>query len=675
MLPLPTLDDERFHEITAHARKLIAKYAPEWTDYNAHDPGITFLELFAWMKEMQQFAMEQITSYQKFCRLLGVPPRRKQPAKAMLHCADSDRYLPAGTRFAADKLLFESTQAVQLVKLRLLKLTFTRGTQNTATREPIGSGRSGLQFAPFGLQPQAGDAVTFALDAPLPLQQAYGILFAIYDGYPVPRSPITDAFVPLSTLRWEVWTAEGYQPIAQVTDTTYAFLQDGAVTVTLTQPMEKTPEGYLLRAVLQTCGYETAPVLTGIWLGAIAVAQQETLCKAFAAAPADTLTIPDAAPVCPVTQVYSKSGVGWRQIDAEVQEDGTITVPQGRLTKGLRVVRVDAAFQATQIVGEGNGFPHQTFDLERTDLMASAFRLMVAENGIFYDWIPVDDFDASTPTDRHYHFAEETGILSFGDCEHGLPPEGEIRIIGCAATFAQDGNAKQGRIDHLADGTSIGRVSNAANAVGGCAAETPQEALLRFRSTQHIPERAVTDADYEALIRRAPGLRIQRVQVIPVDKMRRADGSLDENCVTVAVQPYADNGFGQLSQGYLDNLYPYLQNRQLIGTWVNIVSPAYIGITLHAQLMVHPYYRDAQQQLTQALQSYFAQEGDCFGRPILYSTIYGILDTQPCVARVESFVIEAQGSGISRNPNGDVLLPPTGMAYLKQVYWNLTVTE
>ncbi|MEZ4496532.1 MAG: hypothetical protein R2845_07095 [Thermomicrobiales bacterium] len=30
---------------------LIPFYAPEWTDHNAHDPGVTLLELFAWLAE------------------------------------------------------------------------------------------------------------------------------------------------------------------------------------------------------------------------------------------------------------------------------------------------------------------------------------------------------------------------------------------------------------------------------------------------------------------------------------------------------------------------------------------------------------------------------------------------------------------------------------------------
>jgi hypothetical protein len=44
-LPIPDLDDKTFEELVEEAKKLIPLYAPEWTDHNLHDPGITFIEL------------------------------------------------------------------------------------------------------------------------------------------------------------------------------------------------------------------------------------------------------------------------------------------------------------------------------------------------------------------------------------------------------------------------------------------------------------------------------------------------------------------------------------------------------------------------------------------------------------------------------------------------------
>ncbi len=73
MLPQVRFDTDQFRDLIEEYRTLIAGIYPEWTDYNYHDPGMTFLELFAWMKENQQFHMEQLgdAHYEAFFRLLG----------------------------------------------------------------------------------------------------------------------------------------------------------------------------------------------------------------------------------------------------------------------------------------------------------------------------------------------------------------------------------------------------------------------------------------------------------------------------------------------------------------------------------------------------------------------------------------------------------------------------
>ena len=42
------LDTRGFDELFEAARARIPRYAPEWTDFNDSDPGITLLQLYAW---------------------------------------------------------------------------------------------------------------------------------------------------------------------------------------------------------------------------------------------------------------------------------------------------------------------------------------------------------------------------------------------------------------------------------------------------------------------------------------------------------------------------------------------------------------------------------------------------------------------------------------------------
>ena len=75
-LDIPDLDDRRWADLVEEARALIPRVAPRWTDHNAHDPGITFIELFAWLAEMQLYQLNRVGERHReaFARLAGVQP-------------------------------------------------------------------------------------------------------------------------------------------------------------------------------------------------------------------------------------------------------------------------------------------------------------------------------------------------------------------------------------------------------------------------------------------------------------------------------------------------------------------------------------------------------------------------------------------------------------------------
>jgi len=74
-IPLPNLDDRTFDDLTLEARALIPGLAPEWTNHNVSDPGITLVELLAWLTEMLIFQVNQVPAAhtEKFLRLLNGP--------------------------------------------------------------------------------------------------------------------------------------------------------------------------------------------------------------------------------------------------------------------------------------------------------------------------------------------------------------------------------------------------------------------------------------------------------------------------------------------------------------------------------------------------------------------------------------------------------------------------
>ena len=60
MIPPPKLDDRSFHDIVEEAISMIPRYAPEWTNHNPSDPGITLIELFAWLTELLVYRINRI---------------------------------------------------------------------------------------------------------------------------------------------------------------------------------------------------------------------------------------------------------------------------------------------------------------------------------------------------------------------------------------------------------------------------------------------------------------------------------------------------------------------------------------------------------------------------------------------------------------------------------------
>jgi hypothetical protein len=74
-LQLHNLDDRRYADLVEEARRLIPVYDPAWTNHNPTDPGITLVELFAYLTEMLLYRLDRVTAenQRKFLKLLNGP--------------------------------------------------------------------------------------------------------------------------------------------------------------------------------------------------------------------------------------------------------------------------------------------------------------------------------------------------------------------------------------------------------------------------------------------------------------------------------------------------------------------------------------------------------------------------------------------------------------------------
>ncbi len=108
-LPLPNLDDRRFADLIEELRTRIPRYAPGWTNHNASDPGITLLELLAWLSETILYRLNRVPPglYHNFLLLTGnhCQPARAARAEVVFQLAEAQAhgvFFPQGTKLAAD---------------------------------------------------------------------------------------------------------------------------------------------------------------------------------------------------------------------------------------------------------------------------------------------------------------------------------------------------------------------------------------------------------------------------------------------------------------------------------------------------------------------------------------------------------------------------------------------
>jgi predicted phage baseplate assembly protein len=74
-LQIPSIDDRRYRGPVTEALARVPIHNPEWTNFNKSDPGVTLIELFAFLTENLLYRANQIPerNRRKFLQLLGVP--------------------------------------------------------------------------------------------------------------------------------------------------------------------------------------------------------------------------------------------------------------------------------------------------------------------------------------------------------------------------------------------------------------------------------------------------------------------------------------------------------------------------------------------------------------------------------------------------------------------------
>ncbi|MDR1548444.1 MAG: baseplate J/gp47 family protein [Hungatella sp.] len=702
MLPELVLDNEDFEDIMAEARNMIISLYPEWTDFNYHDPGITLIELFSWMKESQQFFLDQISeeSREKYLKLLGVRPGTKQPAYALvLVIPDDDITVLEGTKLYAGEICFEARRRKQLIRDDVV-CCFSAGNSilQRVNEERMNFGTSFHLFL-FGEKPEKGNCFYIGFSHGLPQREPLDIYLELSCDCERKRNPLSSPMtVPLAEIRLQYFNGIDWKNAEGFQDETNGAIVSGHLSFYLPETMKQTEvfgeNGYFLRILLEAESYDVPPVLQSISANRIPLIQHKQVIERREQEKFERVL--DQV-FCSVDTIMALNGRNDLYFNSEGSyyritdftkipnfETGIscfqFKVPEymGEI-ESIFIVSTMAEHGESKYLAEGNGFPYQEYRLNNSRVEYESFHIIVRKADgpeCYIPWTKVRDFSGSGPEDRHYILDSGNGVLRFGDCIQGLAPEGDIIITSYTETLGRKGNVKAYKINRF-DGMEPEDISvyNQDNAAGGEDEESLEESFLRARKELQHSETAVSDTDYERYVMETPGLLLENCKVIPAGLMRQIRNDVDEAEVNIVVRPFSGGEEKGLSDCYKKNILAYLEPYRMVGRKVSLLSPQYITFEVYADIVLWPHYMNAEEKVRGTLKEYFSDLHHEFGATVQYSDLYGIIDMLECVLRINSLNMDVRGTGVLRSKDGTIKLPPNGVVRLGEEKYLFTTGE
>ena len=607
-LPAPNLDDRRFQELVDEGKRLVQRKCPEWTDHNVSDPGVTLIEVFAWMTDQLIHRLNQVPDrlYVKFLELLGielqVPVAAEVDATFWLSAPQPAPVViePLTTQVSTLRtetepaVTFTVTERLVIVPSSLSHLlsTIEEGSYRSHTEEL--AFRQGVRC--FDAVPKPGDALVIGLSDAVPscaVTLRFDCDVAAGTGVDPNRPPIL----------WEALDGDGWKPCEVQQDETGGLNRPGAVILHVPATHEPT--------------------------------------------------------------VFAEQSAGWLRCRVRELEEGERAYDASpsilgltAFTSGGTTSAVNAELIRNERLGVSNGLREQRFQLKNRPVVPSdePVRLLVSSDPD--PWVEIESFVDSGPRDRHFRIDRVEGQVEFGPAireptgeltQYGsVPPANAVLEIESYRTGGGErGNVAPGAIKMLKSTIPlVARVENRKPAAGGHDAETLDNARLRgpmqFRGT-----RAVAARDFEAQARSAAPTEIARVKCLP------AGEGAEPGSVRVLITPaIRGDALGRLEFAQLHPLderlhrkvTSHLERRCVVGVRVSVEPPLYMGLTITARIHCAPSRdpRRVEDAALEALYRYFHpitggpdRDGWPFGRPVHHGEAFWVLQQVPGVLFVE----------------------------------------
>ncbi|HIY21923.1 MAG TPA: baseplate J/gp47 family protein [Candidatus Flavonifractor merdigallinarum] len=676
MLKARNLDDQTYEQIVTAAEGRLPWLCPSWTDHNAHDPGITILELMAWYKEMQQYHMNQFTDALrcKLLKLVGVTRRPAAPARCAVELDAQDASRLAGAQLTTrEGVPFELVEAIPAVRPYLACVQMVQGERTVEVGELLRDRR--ITFQPFGGEGEERATLRIGFS-----QLGEGPLRLWLDVVPpdgVPRNPFAS---PEQAPRVIAWQCEGAEDTQVLSDETHALSVSGYVTIAHRGMWPKGEKGlYWLNLSLVDPGCEELVRLSDVWARRWPALQQETWARShfFCASPqADwTVCLADAQALEGNLAVFVRTKERWEQTgqwQAAATTEGRVVQldTSGAVMDGaynVLIISLDPV-HSDRLLFDAKGLPGETFflDLEGRTALSESFTLLcdtLDRDGQVRPalWRCVEDFYACGPRDRVFTYDPVRETITFGDGEHGAllrRGKGAVLVAQLALTYGSGGNIPGGRIlSFVEDGQMV--CSQAA--VGGADRETAAQAQERLLELLSTTSKCVSAADYERLARATPGLRVAAAKALPAYDPDEPTGVSRMPTVTVVVAPDGAGEHPLPDERFLDAVQRQLDRVRPIGIQVKAAPPVYVDVNL--SVVLRGGEENLEAELEKRVRTYLEQNG--IGAPLRAGDIAALVQSAPGVLQVREVDLRVPSPGCYQNAEGDVRLPRRAIPRLK----------
>lgn len=638
-VPLPNLDDRRWADLVDEGRSIIPVFAPAWTDHNSHDPGITLMEMLAWIAETDIYRVDRIpdSHIRTFLSLIGgglLPPTAaKSVVMFTLKQSEKTVDLPATTLLVSDhgKFQLRHSLSVQPVTIGGLQVE-----SNGTFRDVTSDWQRGKTISLLSDDPKPGDSFYIGLEGQVKPGSPLSLHFQFHSdkastearrqildelarnssfkcgmldgcGSTPPAPPPAPRPLPAhhsAKLVWEMQTGPNvWQPI-EVDDDTRSFtlsgsvvLQDVSSAAVVRTGANAKPLAYV-RARLVNGSADAAPAMDRVFVNAVEVEQCTPALEEWIVA---TGVIAVGTPPLPGT-------FAWILVDFDVS--GEISslefTSESDAALFVRVLAFQPATNAHQgrlsveaiRIGTGSGAPNQRFTLRGPHACDDRLDVYTLEGGSARKARRREALLASGPADLDFVLEADIAAVHFGDGQNGRVPPMDVPVIAVTSlTLGAGGNAPAETISALDTGAhnaaffndpkstaaKFEHIGNPDAASGGSGQETMTHAEGRVIQLLEKQARAVTLKDCEALALATPGTNIARAAALanqhPGFPCYSAPGF-----ITLVVVPYLPLGRPVPSPGLLNAVSAYLNPRHVIGTRIVVTGPEYVEVGVIAEV-------------------------------------------------------------------------------------------